>query len=142
MDLNPSPPSTLVPRESRTQVIAGTIFLALGLVLLQAPNWLEGPSLLHLSRGHGVSVSDVVAVVVLAAGAALIIGPLWPHRSRLTKQLNVLLSLGGAELFCAGVALGLVLAKGLAALPWSWLLPWAVAASPLLLTLVIAWRHE
>jgi hypothetical protein len=124
------------------QLIMGALLLTLGLALLQAPNSMEGPSLLHLSPGRGVSVSDVLALLVLATGAAVILVPLWRHRLRLAKQLHILRSVGGAEILCVGIMIGLVLAKGLAALPWSWLLPWAVTASPLLLTLVIAWRHR
>jgi hypothetical protein len=126
----------------RYQLSSGAIFLALGLGLLSVSNRFEGPVLLHISRGHGVSLSDVIALLPLAVGAALIFAVFWRQRAVLSKQLKAMLAGGGAEIFCVGLGVGLVIAKGLAALEWKWLLTWAAVASPLLIALIIALRHD
>jgi hypothetical protein len=124
----------------RTYLIIGILFFALSLALFQAPGWMEGPSLYHLGPGRGVSVSDVAALLPLAIGAALIGIPAWRQRPWTGEQLKRILAAGGGELFFVGLALGLILAKGLTTLQWNGLFNLLVAACPLLVALVILWR--
>jgi hypothetical protein len=124
----------------RTYLIIGILFFALSLALFQAPGWMEGPSLYHLGPGRGVSVSDVAALLPLAIGAALIGIPVWRQQPWTGEQLKRILAAGGGELFCLGLAAGLILAKGLTALQWHGLFNLMVAAGPLLIVPVILWH--
>ena len=60
----------------------GTLF-ALALILFVVPAGLEGPVLVPINPGHGLSLVDVVALVPLLAGTGLLLGGLWQRRQRL-----------------------------------------------------------
>ena len=53
---------------------------ALALILFVVPAGLEGPVLVPISPGHGLSLVDVVALVPLLAGTGLLLGGLWQRR--------------------------------------------------------------
>ena len=53
------------------------ILFALALTLFAVPATIEGPVLVPISQGHGLSLVDVVALVPLLAGTALLAGGLW-----------------------------------------------------------------
>ena len=56
------------------------ILFALALTLFVVPATLEGPVLVPIGQGHGLSLVDAVALVPLLAGAALLAGGLWRRR--------------------------------------------------------------
>jgi hypothetical protein len=58
------------------------------LILFVVPAGLEGPVLVPISPGHGLSLVDVVALVPLLAGTGLLLGGLWQHRQRLDVALT------------------------------------------------------
>lgn len=58
-----------------------TLF-ALVLILFVVPAGLEGPVLVPISPGHGLSLVDVVALVPLLAATGLLLGGLWQRRQR------------------------------------------------------------
>ena len=69
-----------VRRKRRTftavlNVITGLIliFVAAGLVIVELPAWLKGPTLLSYSVHDGVTMSDMIAMGLIAAGAILFI---------------------------------------------------------------------
>jgi hypothetical protein len=64
------------------------ILFALALTLFVVPATLEGPVLVPISRGHGLSLVDVVALVPLPAGTALLAGGLWRRRQALDAALG------------------------------------------------------
>jgi hypothetical protein len=65
----------------------GTLF-ALALILFVVRAGLEGPVLVPISPGHGLSLVDVVALVPLLAGTGLLLGGLWQRRQRLDMALT------------------------------------------------------
>jgi hypothetical protein len=64
--------------ESRDDEVAAWVrdLFALALTLFVVPATLEGPVLVPISQGHGLSLVDVVALVPLLAGTALLAGGL------------------------------------------------------------------
>ncbi|MFW6348533.1 MAG: hypothetical protein ACOC2C_07990 [Cyclonatronaceae bacterium] len=69
-----------VRRKRRTftavlNVITGLllIFVAAGLIIVELPGWLKGPTLLSYSVHDGVTMSDMIAMGFIAAGAILFI---------------------------------------------------------------------
>jgi|GEM_PF-1778165 len=106
------------------QLLLGAIFLSLGLALASVPNQVEGPSLLHISQGHGVSASDVVALIPLVLGASLIMHGLWQTRTQLWTQLNARLRSGGIDILLIGMAIGVIMTRFTVDLPWGRLFVW------------------
>lgn len=117
----------------RWQRLIGAILMALGMALLGTPNRFEGPSLLHLSPGHGVSVSDVIALVPLIGGGILMGQALWLQRQQLRQKISWVAIFSSTEVFLAGLATGIFMSRVFTMLPWSWLLLWT-AIMGLLLT--------
>ncbi len=124
---------------SRRQL--GAILIALGMALLGTPNRFEGPSLLHLASGHGVSVSDVIALLPLAAGGILMVQALWRQRHSLVRSAPSGANLGSTDIFVAGLAVGIFMARVFTLLPWGWLLIWT-AIMVLLLAQLVALRRS
>jgi hypothetical protein len=100
----------------------GTL-LAVALGLFAVPARLEGPVLVPISPGHGLALVDVMALVPLLGGSALLFGGLWRRRERLDATLTRWPWLARAGIFGAGVGLGLLVASVFAAFWW-----WAVGA--------------
>lgn len=123
------------------QLPVGLIFLTVGLALASVPNQLEGPSLLHLSPGHGISVSDVVALIPLLLGIGLIVSSVWQTRTQRWQQFNARLSADGVDIFLMGMAVGLLIMRFTFDLPWGRLLVWVFIAIIGLLRLFILQRH-
>lgn len=124
----------------RAQRLLGAILLALGMALLGTPNRFEGPSLLHLGPGHGVSVSDVIALVPLVIGAILLVQALWQQRQQFIQKFRLTAIFSSTEIFFTGLAVGIFMARIFIMLPWSWLLLWTVILG-LLLTEFLAVRR-
>jgi hypothetical protein len=110
----------------------GTLF-ALALILFVVPAGLEGPVLVPISPGHGLSLVDVVALVPLLAGTGLLAGGLWQRRQRLEVALTRPRWSGWAGAFVAGLGLGLLVASVFAFFWW-----WAIGAALLTGTLLAA----
>lgn len=108
----------------------GAICLAVGLALVFPPKSWEGPSLLHLGRGHGFTISDLVALLPLMVGAKLILQVLWRLRTQMYQRLAGLWAVGGTELFLAGVAAGILVDGAVSNLDWkgSAMILWGVVA--------------
>ena len=64
------------------------ILFAFAFVLFAVPARLEGPVLVPISPGHGLALIDVVALVPLLGGLALLVGGLWQRRERLDAALT------------------------------------------------------
>jgi hypothetical protein len=109
------------------------ILLALALVLFAVPARFEGPVLVPISPGHGLALVDVVALVPLLGGVALLFGGLWQRRRRLDAALAHRPWLAGAGAFGTGLGLGLLVASVFGFFWW-----WAVGAGLLTATLLAA----
>jgi hypothetical protein len=109
------------------------ILFALALMLFVVPAALEGPVLIPISPGHGLSLVDVVALVPLLAGTGLLAGGLWQRRQGLDAALTRRPWLARAGAFVAGLGLGLLVASVFAFFWW-----WAIGAALLSATLLAA----
>jgi hypothetical protein len=104
----------------------GTLF-ALALILFVVPAGLEGPVLVPISPGHGLSL------VPLLAGTGLLLGGLWQRRQRLDVALTRRPWSARVGAFVAGLGLGLLVASVFAFFWW-----WAIGAALLTATLLAA----
>ena len=109
------------------------ILFALALLLFVVPATLEGPVLVPISPGHGLSLVDSVALVPLLAGTALLAGGLWRRRPALDAALTRRTWLARAGAAVAGLGLGLLVASVFTFFWW-----WAIGAALLSATLLSA----
>jgi hypothetical protein len=105
----------------------------LALILFGVPAALEGPVLVPISLGHGLSLVDSVALVPLLAGTGLLLGGLWQRRQRLDAALTRRPWSARAGAFVIGLGLGLLVASVFAFFWW-----WAIGAALLTTTLLAA----
>jgi hypothetical protein len=118
----------------------GALF-ALALLLFVVPATLEGPVLVPISPGHGLSLVDVVALAPLLAGTALLAGGLWRRRQALDAALTRRPWMAGAGTFVAGLGLGLLMASVFTFF-WWWAIGAALLTSTLLAAAIVAARSE
>ena len=100
------------------------------LVLFAVPARFEGPVLVPISPGHGLSAVDVAAVVLLLAALAALGTSLVRRRARLACVVRQRPGTAAAVLVGAGFGAGLLFAS---VFPFFWW--WAVGAA--LLTLML-----
>jgi hypothetical protein len=110
----------------------GSLF-ALALLLFVVPASAEGPVLVTISAGHGLSLVDVAALVPLLAGTGLLAGGLWRRRHGLDAALGRRPWLARAGAAVAGLGLGLLVASVFAFFWW-----WAIGAALLTATALAA----
>ena len=122
----------------QTRWPAGALLtVGLGLVLLAAPDAVEGPVLLPISPGHALSRLDAIALVPLLAGSFTLYYGLWRRRERLRMAASQALGLAAALVFVGGFGLGLLIASAFSAFFWWWAIG-AVLFGSALLTAVLA----
>ena len=109
------------------------ILFTMALTLFGVPATLEGPVLIPIRPGHGLSLVDVVALAPLLAGTALLAGGLWRRRQALGATLARRPWLAGAGAVAAGLGLGLLVASVFTFFWW-----WAIGAGLLSATLLAA----
>jgi len=97
----------------------GALLVVAG-ALLAVPARLEGPMLVPISQGHGLSLLDLLALVPLLGGASLLFAGLWCRRQRLRAAVLRSPWRTSAGTFAAGVGLGLLLASALSSFFWWW----------------------
>ncbi|MEZ4658106.1 MAG: hypothetical protein R2911_11075 [Caldilineaceae bacterium] len=98
--------------------MGGAVLLAVGLAFIFPPRRLKGPSIISLGGGHGITISDLIALVPLTAAVALIGLVLWNLRGDLGKRAGALFSVGGAEIFLFGLSAGILLNGAVLTLDW------------------------
>ncbi len=103
------------------------------LVLFAVPARFEGPVLIPISPGHGLSLVDLAAVVPLIAAVVVLAVSLVRRRARLESTIHHRPWTAAAVLFAGGLGLGLLLAS---VFPFFWW--WAVGAALFTVTLVLA----
>lgn len=109
------------------------LLFALALVLFVVPASAEGPVLVTVSEGHGLSLVDVAALVPLLTGTGLLAAGLWNRRQGLDAALSARPWPARAGAVLAGLGLGLLLAS---VFPFFWW--WAVGAAFLTAVLLAA----
>jgi hypothetical protein len=109
------------------------ICMAVALVLFMVPGRLEGPVLVAISPGHGLSLVDVLALVPLLGGVILLFFGLWQRRERLNTALSRRPWWARLGAFGAGLGLGLLLASVFTFFWW-----WAIGAGLLTATMLTA----
>ncbi|HEV3504907.1 MAG TPA: hypothetical protein VG637_06460, partial [Actinomycetes bacterium] len=109
------------------------ICFAVALVLFMVPGRLEGPVLVAISPGHGLSLLDVLALVPLLGGVILLFFGLWQRRERLDAVLSRRPWWARLGAFGAGLGLGLLLASVFTFFWW-----WAIGAAVLTAVMLTA----
>ncbi|MBM7805215.1 hypothetical protein JOD57_001052 [Geodermatophilus bullaregiensis] len=104
----------------------------IALVLFAVPSRFEGPVLVPISPGHGLSLVDLAAVVPLIAGLSALGVFLVRRRAGLERTIRLRPWAAATVLFGAGTGLGLLFAS---VFPFFWW--WAVGAALLTLALVL-----
>jgi len=97
--------------------------LVTALVLFAVPSRFEGPVLVPISPGHGLSLVDMAAVVPLVAAVVALAVSLVRRRPALERTIRAR-PWPAAVLFAAGLGLGLLFAS---VFPFFWW--WAVGAT-------------
>ena len=87
------------------------ILFVLAFVLFAVPARLEGPVLVPISPGHGLALIDVVALVPLLGGLALLVGGVWQRRERLDAALTRRPWAARMGAFGVGLGLGMLIAS-------------------------------
>jgi hypothetical protein len=128
-------------RQATRWLLGCGALLALALLLFVIPATLEGPVLVPISPGHGLSLVDVVALAPLLTGTALLAGGLWRRRQALDAALTRRPWMAGAGIFVAGLGLGLLMASVFTFF-WWWAIGAALLTSTLLAAAVVAARGE
>jgi hypothetical protein len=104
----------------------------IALVLFAVPSRFEGPVLIPISPGHGLSLVDLAAVVPLIAGLTALGVFLMRRRAVLECTIRLRPWAAATVLFSAGIGLGLLFAS---VFPFFWW--WAVGATLVTLALVL-----
>jgi hypothetical protein len=94
--------------------------MLVGLAVLAVPARLEGPTLLVISRGHALSLIDVVGILPLVGGAIWLHSGLWSHRAPIEGWLREQPAIAAGCVFAGGLGLGLLLASAFSAFFWWW----------------------
>jgi hypothetical protein len=109
--------------------------LVTALVLFAVPSRFEGPVLVPISPGHGLSLVDMAAVVPLLAAVVALAVSLVRRRATLERVIRARPWPAAAVLVAAGLGLGLLFAS---VFPFFWW--WAVGATLSTLTLGLVAR--
>jgi hypothetical protein len=107
---------------SRGPALIGVALVLLGVGLLAVPGGSEGPVLVPISEGHGLSAVDAVGAGLLAVGGTWLEVLVIRRLPRLGLSPRVLFGLG----LVAGVGVGLVVASAFSGFFWWWAVGGAV----------------
>lgn len=101
-------------------IFTGLGFVTLGIAILAAPSRWEGPVLLPISPGHGLSVIDMFGVAPVLIGTGWLYYGLWQRRQRVFEQIRNSPYIGSLGVFAAGTGMGLLVASSFSAFFWWW----------------------
>ena len=118
------------------------LMVGLGVVMLAAPDAVEGPVLLPISPGHALSRLDAIALVPLLAGSLSLYAGLWRHRGRLRVAASRALAPAAALVFVGGFGLGLLIASAFSAFFWWWAIGAVLFGGALLTAVLVAARSS
>jgi FtsH-binding integral membrane protein len=105
----------------------------IALILFAVPSRFEGPVLIPISPGHGLSLVDIAAVIPLIAALTALGVFLVRRRASLERTIRQRPWVAATVLFVAAFGLGLLFAS---VFPFFWW--WAVGAALATLALVVA----
>jgi hypothetical protein len=121
----------------RVQVLVCAALTVVGVALLALPSSVEGPVLLPISEGHGLSALDSVGAGLLAIGATWLEVLVEVRLPRLGLPPRAGFGLG----LLAGLGVGLVVASVYSGLHWWWVVgAVAVGVAAVLLAVLTAIR--
>ena len=136
------PPTSAADRTPGDWWPAGpALAIGSGIAILALPAGLEGPTLLPISPGHGLSLVDAVGVVPLVVGSAWLHAGLWRRRDRLVLWARRRAAAAGGLTFAAGLGLGLLLASAFSAFYWWWAVGAAIFAIANVAAVILADRR-
>ena len=101
-------------------LFGGLGLVALGIGLLAAPSQWEGPVLVPISPGHGLSVLDMAGVAPILFGMGWLYIGLGQRRGRILESVQKSPQMGSLGIFVAGLGMGLLLASSFSAFFWWW----------------------
>ena len=101
-------------------LLTGLALVVVGLAILAAPSRWEGPVLIPISPGHGLSLLDMFGVAPILVGTGWLYFGLWQRRQRLYESIQRSPQMGGLGVLVAGTGLGLLLASSFSAFFWWW----------------------
>jgi hypothetical protein len=136
-----SPTSATGPAPRDWWPAAPTLAIVSGIAVLALPAGLEGPTLLPISPGHGLSLVDTVGVVPLVAGSTWLHAGLWRRRNRLAPWARRRAGAAAGLTFATGLGLGLLLASAFSAFYWWWAVGAAIFAIANVAAVVVAARR-
>jgi hypothetical protein len=119
-------------------IFVGLGFVALGIAVLAAPSHWEGPILVPISPGHGLSLLDMFGVAPILVGMGWLYVGLWQRRHRIFESIQKSPKLGGSGVFVAGLGLGLLLASSFSAFFWWYVIGAFLFSAMLILALKVA----
>ena len=105
-------------KKKASWVFGGLGLVALGIALLAAPSQWEGPVLVPISPGHGLSVLDMAGVAPILFGMGWLYIGLWQRRGRIIESVQQSPQMGSLGIFVAGLGMGLLLASSFSAFFW------------------------
>jgi hypothetical protein len=120
--------------------LGALLMVGLGIVLLAAPDAIEGPVLLPISPGHALSRLDTIALLPLLAGTFSLYYGLWQRRARLRLVASHALAPAVALVFIGGFGLGLLIASAFSAFFWWWAIGALLFATVLLSAVFVVTR--
>lgn len=106
--------------------------LSLSILLFTLPDNIEGPFLMNISEGHGLSLLDSFALIPLLISVGWIQRGLWKRRIYLFNKITIYPGSASLLIFFIGVGLGLLIASAFNNF-YYW---WAVGGAIFMLLLV------
>ncbi|NOH03396.1 MAG: hypothetical protein HND47_16245 [Chloroflexi bacterium] len=101
-------------------VFVGLCLVTLGVAILAAPSQWEGPVLVPISPGHGLSMLDMFGVAPILIGTGWLYYGLWQRRQRVFESIQKSPQMGSLGVFITGTGLGLLIASSFSAFFWWW----------------------
>jgi hypothetical protein len=107
---------------------------------LAVPARLEGPVLVEISAGHGLSLLDLIGLVPLLGGAWLLFAGLWRRRGRLRAAVVRYPWRASIATLVGGVGLGLLVASAWSSFFWWWAIGAGLFTTAVVAAAVVAVR--
>lgn len=118
-------------------VLVGLNLAGIGLLGLLVPGQYEGPVLMPISPGHGLSLLDALALIPLIIGTGIVYWGLWNRRHRLLAVADTNPIQWSVGVFAFGLGLGLLLASAFSTFWWWWAIGAIIVATTLLAGIII-----
>ena len=87
------------------------IILVIAIFLFALPDRWDGPNLLDINDGHGLSLMDLIALLPLLISAIWIQKGLWSRRIYLFNKITIYPGSASLLIFFIGIGLGLLIAS-------------------------------